>query len=166
MRFHPFAFVTSMVHLSCCFMGGLLARIHQRVQQRRILSSAPAISTAIPPLTVDLLPTEVETLAVSEAVGESLCSRLPDWIEDPQPGLAPVRSEADPDPDLDPDPAAALDRTQTVIALLDEAYSIGHTTYPTLIAYVQQHTGTGCSRRVVSAWKKTRKLIPAEGKAA
>lgn len=194
MRFHLFDWIGSLVHLSCHLMGNLSARIYQQVQQRRILSPALPIPTSIststpisvpisvststsiltpipaPTLTADLSPTEVEMLAVSEAVSETLCSRLPDWVEEPQPGLAAVVDVeavgSETAPDLDPDPAAALDRSQVVLTLLDEAYSIGHTTYPALIAYVQKHTGTGCSRRMVAAWKKTRKLIPAKGRAA
>lgn len=51
------------------------------------------------------------------------------------------------------------DRITLVQALLDEAWSMGLTTYPKLIAYVKRHTGKGCSKRAIAQWKKSRSLM-------
>lgn len=53
-------------------------------------------------------------------------------------------------------------RTALVEALLDEAWSQGLRTYAQLIKYVELQTGTGCSKKTVSAWKKSRRLIETE----
>lgn len=50
-------------------------------------------------------------------------------------------------------------RAQIVEALLDEAWQQGHTTYSALIGYVKDKSGMGCSKKTVSAWKKSRMLI-------
>lgn len=52
-------------------------------------------------------------------------------------------------------------RTDLVHTLLDEAWALGYQTYPTLINYVQRHTGEGCSRRAIANWKKARGLVQA-----
>ncbi|WP_448604825.1 hypothetical protein [Thermoleptolyngbya sp.] len=64
-----------------------------------------------------------------------------------------------------PQPITALpaepnstDRQALVRGLLDEAWAQGMRTYPQLIGYVQEQTGTACGRRMVAAWKKDRKL--------
>lgn len=56
---------------------------------------------------------------------------------------------------------AEMSRTELVTALLDEAWGLGHTTYPQLINYVREQSGTGCSKRVISAWKRSRGLLEA-----
>ncbi len=53
-------------------------------------------------------------------------------------------------------------RTALVEALLCEAWSQGLRTYAQLIKYVELQTGTGCSKKTVSAWKKSRRLIETE----
>ena len=52
-------------------------------------------------------------------------------------------------------------RAKIVEALLDEAWMQGRTTYSALIEYVKQQSGQGCSKKTVSAWKKSRMLIEA-----
>jgi len=52
-------------------------------------------------------------------------------------------------------------RAAIVEALLDEAWQQGRTTYSDLIEYVKDQSGTGCSKKTVSAWKKSRMLIEA-----
>lgn len=53
-------------------------------------------------------------------------------------------------------------RAQIVDALLDEAWQQGITTYSALIGYVKDKSGQGCSKKTVSAWKKSRRLDEAE----
>lgn len=47
-------------------------------------------------------------------------------------------------------------RTAEVFQALDEAQSQGITTYDALIDFVREKTGTGCSRKLISKWKKDR----------
>ncbi|MBE9193345.1 hypothetical protein IQ230_23980 [Gloeocapsopsis crepidinum LEGE 06123] len=47
-------------------------------------------------------------------------------------------------------------RTAEVFHVLDEAQAQGITTYDALIDFVRQKTGTGCSRKLISKWKKER----------
>jgi len=49
-------------------------------------------------------------------------------------------------------------RVAIVEALLDEAWQQGLRTYAQLIKYVELQTGKGCSKKTVSAWKKSRQL--------
>ncbi len=58
-------------------------------------------------------------------------------------------------------PPAKLSRSQLVEGLLDEAWQQGITTYAAMMGYVESQTGKGCSKRVVSAWKKARHLAAA-----
>lgn len=53
---------------------------------------------------------------------------------------------------------ATQQRSQLVTTLLDEAFGKGLKTYDQLQGYVQTHTGTACSRRTISNWKKSREL--------
>ena len=55
----------------------------------------------------------------------------------------------------------STERQALVRGLLDEAWAQGMRTYPQLIGYVQEQTGTACGRRMVAAWKKDRKLTDA-----
>lgn len=55
-------------------------------------------------------------------------------------------------------PESQISRSELVLALLDEAWGLGHTTYPQLISYVKEQTGTGCSRRTIASWKAKRGL--------
>jgi hypothetical protein len=151
MRLKPFSVLFSIAQLGWNVIYSIFYPVHPRVQQRKQLVPVPPMppipaAAAAPPRTVDLSPNEVEILQVNEAVTD----RLPDWGDE-----APTATP-EPIPRLKTVPA---DRNQTVFALLDEAYSIGYTTYPALIDYVEKHTGTGCSRRVIAAWKRSRKLI-------
>ena len=57
-------------------------------------------------------------------------------------------------------------RAAIVEALLDEAWMQGLRTYAQLIKYVQLASGQGCSKKTVSAWKKSRKLDQVEAVAA
>lgn len=52
----------------------------------------------------------------------------------------------------------APSRALVVEALLDEAWQQGLRTYAQLIKYVELQTGKGCSKKTVSAWKKSRQL--------
>jgi len=56
-------------------------------------------------------------------------------------------------------PHPSRSRRELVEALLDEAHAQGHKTYPQLISYVATQSGTPCSRRTVSNWKRSRKLL-------
>lgn len=47
-------------------------------------------------------------------------------------------------------------RTAEVFQALDEAQDQGVTTYDALIDFVRETTGTGCSRKLISKWKKER----------
>lgn len=58
--------------------------------------------------------------------------------------------------DVPSTPAANLSRGELVQSLLDEAWSQGLRTYAQLMKYVELQTGTACSKKVVSAWKKSR----------
>lgn len=154
MRLKPFSLLFWIAQLGWNVIYSIFYPVHQRVQQRKHLAPVPPMppppaAAAAPLRTVDLSPSEVEILQVNEAV----TYRLPDWGEET------ATATPQPIPHLKIVPA---DRNQTVIALLDEAYSIGHTTYPALIGYVEKHTGTGCSRRVIAAWKRSRNLISQE----
>lgn len=60
----------------------------------------------------------------------------------------------------------APSRALVVEALLDEAWQQGLRTYAQLIKYVQLASGQGCSKKTVSAWKKSRKLDQVEAVAA
>ncbi len=152
MRLQPFSFLFSVAQLGWNVIYSIFYPVHLRVQQRKQLAPIPPMpptpaAAAAPSRTVDLSPSEVEVLQIHEAVTD----RLSDWGEE-----SPA---ADSEPNTEPDTAPPIDRNQTVFALLDEAYSIGYTTYPALIGYVEKHTGTGCSRRVIAAWKRSRRLI-------
>lgn len=59
---------------------------------------------------------------------------------------------------IEADDAPSVDRKTLILASLDEAWSQGLRTYAQLIKYVELQTGKGCSKRVVSDWKKVRKL--------
>lgn len=50
-------------------------------------------------------------------------------------------------------------RTAEVFQALDEAQAQGITTYDALIDFVRQKTGTGCSRKLISKWKKERATV-------
>ncbi|NJP11403.1 MAG: hypothetical protein HC866_19575 [Leptolyngbyaceae cyanobacterium RU_5_1] len=50
-------------------------------------------------------------------------------------------------------------RSSTVQLLLDEAWDLGHRTYPDLIGYVFDRTGKSCSRSTIAAWKKKRDIV-------
>ncbi|MEA5597368.1 hypothetical protein [Rivularia sp. UHCC 0363] len=155
MYLQPLKFAFSLYRLTWQIMGGIATGIYRGVQQRRVASlpvSAP-VSAPAPVITIDLSPTEVEMILVAESINDAVTApdlAAPDLNE-------PVPSSSE--------PAPTGDRSQIVSALLDEAYSLGKSTYPELIAYVEKHTGTGCSRRVISNWKKARKLV-AEAEAA
>lgn len=47
-------------------------------------------------------------------------------------------------------------RIQQVFLVLDEAASVGVTTYSGLIDFVQAKTGKGCSKKLIAKWKKER----------
>jgi hypothetical protein len=54
-----------------------------------------------------------------------------------------------------------LSRGELVQSLLDEAWQQGFTTYKNLAQYVELQSGTACSKKVISAWKKERGLVTA-----
>lgn len=93
--------------------------------------------------------TERETLQVSEAVSQQMVE--PIHLPIPIPNVPTEVSF--------PTEQLPLSRSQLVMSLLDEAWGQGMTTYPQLIAYVAQQSGTGCSKRVVAQWKRERKLL-------
>ena len=156
-------------------MSGIVYGIY-RLQQRRItaLASAPISVPVSQPLTIDLSPHQVELVMVAETVLPIEPMPLEITASPSDDTLIETESDCPDDkaeeltiptiPEVQPDLTG--DRSQIVMALLDEAYLIGKTTYPELIAYVEKHTGKGCSRRVISNWKKARKLVAAESEAA
>lgn len=138
---------------------------HQRVQARkqaRLVAQATITVTAQPiapqsqlqpqsqscPIEPSLTPTEQETLQISEQVSCQMAasSALSDDTQDNS--IQTVQAEQH-----------QVNRAELVMALLDEAWGQGVTTYPQLIAYVAAHSGTGCSKRVVARWKRQRGLL-------
>jgi len=136
-------------------MSGIVYGI-QRLQQRRLatLASAPISAPVSQPITIDLLPHQVELVIVAETVLpiepmplEIMASPSDDTlivIESDYPDDKAEESTIPATPEVQPAPTG--DRSQIVMALLDEAYWSGKTTYPELITYVEKHTGKGCSR--------------------
>lgn len=107
----------------------------------------------------DLSVKQSEQLEGSIANTSAIQDCSPSSCETPDPESAIAKLEIPEIPSkLGPQPL--LDRAALVIALLDEAYSQGIEGYATLIAYVKQQSGTGCSRRTIAEWKKLRGLIP------
>lgn len=134
--------------------GRFLRSAHLRVmarRQARLLAQQPTITVAAQPIApqitepAPLSPTEAETLQVSEQVSCQMIGQVDLSYEAQDTQDSKLRQPE-------------LTRGQLIEALLDEAWGCGHTTYPKLIAYVTEQTGTGCSRRSIAAWKKDRGL--------
>jgi len=134
---NPLIFIADSIRSIHQAVSGLITGLRQGWQRR----SRPVL--VAPSRIVELTPTEVEILTTAEIVAETVADRIP---------ATPI-DETSPEPD--PTDTTA-DRTQQVMVLLDEAFQLGHSTYPALIAYVKAKTGTGCSRRAIAAWKKLR----------
>lgn len=121
-------------------------------RQARLMASAITVAAQpIAPQIIEptpLTPTEAETLRVSEQVSCQMV-RQPELSYETQ-DTQDLQDNKTGQPELS--------RGQLVEALLDEAWGCGQTTYPKLIAYVTEQTGTGCSRRAIAAWKKDRGL--------
>lgn len=100
----------------------------------------------------------VATLAVSTKSHAAVA------VEEIKPQLELVKPQIhDLTPHLDiPKPAihsaaiADIDRAAQVEETLERAWNEGITTYKELMEYVKETTGKGCSRRVISEWKKSR----------
>lgn len=134
--------------------------VHQRIQaqkQTRRMEQATITVTAqlIQPIASEpqsqpiepctLTPTEQETLQLSEQISCQM-AELNNSSHSTEGTLdQPVQPE--------------MSRSELVMALLDEAWERGITTYPQLIAYVAEQSGTGCSKRVVARWKRQRGLL-------
>lgn len=137
----------------------------QACQQARQIAQATITVTAEPIAPPPLPSTEQEMLQVSEQVACQMAAPLLVWPElhpGPaalEPSIAPVMIAAIEAPIPSSIAPPALSRSNLVMALLDEAWGQGHTTYPALMAYVKQQTGTGCSKRIVAHWKRQRRLI-------
>lgn len=146
--------------------GRIFRSAHLRViarRQARLLAQQPITPQPMPQQTIitvaaqpiapqpiitepaPLSPTEAETLQVSEQVSCQM-------VRQPELSYETQDTQDDKTGQLE------LTRGQLVEALLDEAWGRGQKTYPKLIAYVTEQTGTGCSRRAVAAWKKNRGL--------
>ncbi|WP_416668007.1 hypothetical protein [Egbenema bharatensis] len=154
---------------------------HCRVQARkqaRLMARSQTVLVAAQPTAVAsaLTPSEQETLQVSEQVSYAMTGQPQTVLRDTQDIQATQDIQDTQDTgsfqnfqNFQNSQAPAIESTDEtdsgsadgVTALLDEAHSKGLTTYPQLIDYVKQHRGTGCSRRVVSRWKKARGLIDA-----
>jgi hypothetical protein len=154
---------------------------------RPALPTAPTKSAAPP---IDLTPDQVEQITVAEGVvkiqalqfaatpviapafgGEPLSRTDPapvkivSWTELPEavPGAdSPAQDVSLSSVSADCETPAALTRGQLVEGLLDEAWQQGLRTYAQLMKYIELQTGTACSKRVVSAWKKSRQRTEAE----
>ncbi|NJL22874.1 MAG: hypothetical protein HC895_21915 [Leptolyngbyaceae cyanobacterium SM1_3_5] len=130
------------------------ARLEQRPGLRQryaiaLLEAAPA-PLLLPAAREALTPIELETISQAETIHMSR-SQLIEYIDANFP-----TTEPEPEPQLEPQPQ--MTRAQLVEALLDEAWTRGKSTYSDLIDYVKLHSGKGCSRRTVAAWKESRKL--------
>lgn len=139
--------------------------------------------------TIDLTPDQVEQISVAEGVAkiqalhfEAAPIVTPDpapvkivsWTELPKavPDAAvpefldgvelPNHDVSQSPVTADREAPAALTRGQLVEGLLDEAWQQGLRTYAQLMKYIELQTGKACSKRVVSAWKKSRQLTEAE----
>jgi hypothetical protein len=140
-----------------------------------------------PMQTVQLTPDQTEAIAVAETVSLQMVSpgfeatpisvesqpiepttviaevpEIPKLLEIPEVpeilAVAPLQKEPTSTEAEQSSAASPSDRKSVVEGLLDEAWQQGLTTYAQLIGYVEAHTGKGCSKRVISAWKKARKL--------
>jgi hypothetical protein len=110
-------------------------------------AAAPPVIGAIPEPTVAVEP-EAITVAELESVG----------VEPIAVGQPELSCETTETQDTTAQPESQISRSELVLALLDEAWGLGHTTYPKLISYVKEQTGTGCSRRTIASWKEKRGL--------
>lgn len=176
--------LSSLCKFSLSFILRVLDRILPPVKPA--LTAAPTKSAAP---TIDLTPDQVEQIAVAEGVAkiqalhfEAAPIVTPDpapvkivsWTKLPEAVLvAAVPEIVDvveiPTQDVTPSPVtagceapAALTRGQLVEGLLDEAWQQGLRTYAQLMKYIELQTGKACSKRVVSAWKKSRQRTEAE----
>lgn len=156
----PHKTVLNLIWQGMSFVGRFCRLAHQRVQARkqaRCMAQATITVTAQPiaphlqpqpqPIELDTLtPTEQETLQVSEQVSCQMA----------EPSHSSHKTTED-------NPAQStqhqMSRSELVMALLDEAWARGITTYPQLIGYVAEQSGTGCSKRVVANWKRQRGLL-------
>jgi hypothetical protein len=145
---------------------------HCRVQARkqaRLMARSQTVLVAAQPIAPAsaLTPSEQETLQVSEQVSYAMTGQPQTVLRDIQDTRDTQDTQNFQNFQNSQSPAIeATDETDSgsadgVTALLDEAHLKGLSTYPQLIDYVKQHRGTGCSRRVVSRWKKARGLIDA-----
>lgn len=92
------------------------------------------------------------------------------WVEISEiPEVSEIQPSATVDQLLEPTPEATaptLTRRELVEGLLDEAWQQGITSYTALTKYVKDQSGTACSKKVISAWKKARQLNQSEAAAA
>ncbi|HEY9661029.1 MAG TPA: hypothetical protein V6C65_21450 [Allocoleopsis sp.] len=150
----------------------LVLPIHQRVIARRQAKSLRSVSIeAIEVSAVAISPSEEASRPIHEPVPPPPPSTTVESIPFPQvteQPITPVRFTDPPFPAVVTQPSlepihspepSEMSRTTLVTRLLDEAWGQGYTTYPDLIGYVKQQSGTGCSKRFVAAWKRSRGLI-------
>jgi hypothetical protein len=128
--------------------------------QTEAISVAETVSLQMTSPDFEATPIPVEsqpigpTASIAEVLEISENPEVPEIlavIEPLQEELTPTEAEQFP-------AVSPSDRKSVVEGLLDEAWQQGLTTYAQLIGYVETHTGKGCSKRVISAWKKARKL--------
>lgn len=116
-------------------------------------------------------PPTIEVSAVPLVESPVAAEPLPLLIPTPEPESTeaekpPTEGDVEPQPELHQQTAElsqaellqslAGDRSRQVTELLDEAAAQGLSTYPQLMEYVKERTGTSCSRRTISNWKKAR----------
>lgn len=134
-------------------------RFVDRVIEHHQARNLPAATS--PASTIDLTPEQIERVTVADTVADTVAVAVVNRSScavtaEVLPELSPdVPNDAQLEKNLN------LNRNQTVQALLDEAWSLGHSTYPALIQYITTQTGKGCSRKTIAAWKKERGLIEA-----
>jgi hypothetical protein len=144
---HSFS-LFSIVSASCLWVGRIAQAVHQQVMARRrarLLQQTVTV-TAKPIAPIILTPVEQELIQISEQVSHEMTGHFQPVLQDEHTRQDTKTGQPE------------LTRGQLIEALLDEAWGRGHITYPQLIAYVTEQTGTGCSRRAIAAWKKQRGL--------
>lgn len=167
--------LNQLLRNAIAFFDGFLYGLSESARRERrqptiaLLEAAPPL-LLLPPARELLTPTE-EAIAIMSETGSISRSRLIEFIdefleaadyqESPELSLStPANYQEPPEFSIVPEAIAPpeISRADVVTALLDEAWTQGLQTYEALIGYVREHSGKGCSRREVSAWKKARKL--------
>lgn len=122
-------------------------RLGEFITEIPVSAEVPSQQT-LQPIASRLTPSDIEAIQIAEQTVQAMAERSPfTAIEIPEEHPEPTPEE--------------MNRSQRVVALLDEGWNQGLTTYPQLIAYVKTHSGQGCSKRVIANWKRDRGLMAA-----